>query len=158
MPLKNHCNRQSSLNWQLCIVVHDHHRFSCLRRMGLEINVKTIERMKWGILESSSFLCLWFSRHRGWSTWNVGLSHIVLNKLLAFQKFVGWSACETPVLMKQGLTQGQRFLLLERGCDVRFHQPPSCSYSCLGELHPLFYLWYLQYLKYSNVRFFLLID
>lgn len=34
------------LNWQLCIVVHDDHRFSCLRRMGLGTNMKTTERMQ----------------------------------------------------------------------------------------------------------------
>ena len=45
--------RQSSWNWQLCVVVHGYCRFSCLRRIGLGTNVQTTERMKWDILQNS---------------------------------------------------------------------------------------------------------
>lgn len=73
--LKNHYNRQNSINWQLWITIHDDHRSLWPKRMGVGINTKATERIKWVALESSSrkVSCAW-----GWAAIEAGAHGIQL--------------------------------------------------------------------------------
>lgn len=88
--------------------------------------------------------------------WNVALSHIVVKKLLTFQKFVKKVIC----LWNTSADEARAYSRPEVP-SVRagmWHQIPATTKQFLltlkGITTTLFYLWYWEYLKYSDVRFF----
>lgn len=143
-----------------CVVYHDC-RFSHLRRMSLETNMKTMERIKWGTLESSSrkapSAC--GSEDRGWSACSVGLSHIIVKKLLTFQKFVEVICLWSTSLDEAGTYSRPEVPSVRAGMWCQIPATTKWFLLMLKGIPPTsLYLWSWQYLKYSDVRFFLLID